>query len=43
MNAIVLELDKENKRISLGMKQMDPNPWLSIEDHFPSEPYSPAR
>ena len=35
VNAIVLELDKENKRISLGMKQMDPNPWLSIEDHFP--------
>ncbi|HQH50520.1 MAG TPA: 30S ribosomal protein S1 [Candidatus Cloacimonadota bacterium] len=35
VNAIVLELDKENKRLSLGMKQMDANPWLSIEDHFP--------
>lgn len=35
VNAIVLELDKENRRLSLGMKQMDANPWLSIEDHFP--------
>ncbi len=35
INAIVLELDKENKRISLGMKQMDPNPWLTIEDRYP--------
>ncbi len=35
VNAIVLELDKENRRISLGMKQMDANPWLSIEDHYP--------
>lgn len=35
INAIVLELDKENKRISLGMKQMDANPWLTIEDRYP--------
>ncbi|HOU72273.1 MAG TPA: S1 RNA-binding domain-containing protein, partial [Candidatus Syntrophosphaera sp.] len=35
VNAIVLELDKENRRISLGMKQMEANPWLSIEDHYP--------
>ncbi len=35
VSAIVLELDKENRRISLGMKQMEPNPWLSIEDHYP--------
>jgi len=35
INAIVLELDKENRRISLGMKQMDANPWLSIEDRYP--------
>lgn len=35
VNAIVLELDKENKRISLGMKQMDPNPWLTIEERYP--------
>ncbi|MDI3503419.1 MAG: small subunit ribosomal protein, partial [Candidatus Cloacimonadota bacterium] len=35
INAIVLQLDKENKRISLGMKQMDPNPWLTIEERYP--------
>ena len=35
VNAIVLELDKENKRISLGMKQMEPNPWISIDDRYP--------
>jgi small subunit ribosomal protein S1 len=35
VNAIVLELDKENKRISLGMKQMEANPWLTIEDRYP--------
>lgn len=35
VNAIVLELDKENRRMSLGMKQMEANPWLSIEDRFP--------
>ena len=35
INAIILNLDKDNKRISLGMKQMDPNPWLTIEDRYP--------
>lgn len=35
VNAIVLELNKENKRISLGMKQMEANPWLTIEDRYP--------
>jgi small subunit ribosomal protein S1 len=34
INAIVLDLDKENKRISLGMKQMDPS-LLTIEDRYP--------
>lgn len=35
INAIVMELDKENKRISLGMKQMEPNPWITIEERYP--------
>ncbi len=35
IDAIVLELDTEEQRISLGMKQMDPNPWLTIEDRYP--------
>ena len=35
IDAIVLEVDKDNHRISLGMRQMEPNPWLYIEDHYP--------
>ena len=32
VEALVLTLDKEKKRISLGMKQIEPNPWDQIED-----------
>ena len=35
VEAIVLTLDKEKKRISLGMKQIEPNPWNKIEDKYP--------
>ncbi len=35
VEAIVLTLDKEKKRISLGMKQIEPNPWEKIEDKYP--------
>jgi small subunit ribosomal protein S1 len=31
----VLTLDKDKKRISLGMKQIEPNPWEQIEDKYP--------
>ncbi len=31
----VLEVDKENRRISLGMKQLEPNPWVELKDHYP--------
>ena len=27
INAIVLDIDQDSKRISLGMKQVEPNPW----------------
>ncbi len=30
VNAIVLNVDKEEHRISLGLKQIEPNPWLTI-------------
>lgn len=30
----VLELDRENKRISLGMKQLLPDPWSGVEYRF---------
>jgi small subunit ribosomal protein S1 len=35
VDAVVLTLDKEKKRISLGMKQIEPNPWEQIEQKYP--------
>jgi len=35
VDAIVLSVDKENEKISLGIKQMEPDPWLTIEEHYP--------
>lgn len=34
IEAVVLELDTENKRISLGLKQLQPNPWFNIESKY---------
>jgi small subunit ribosomal protein S1 len=31
----VLHVDKENRKISLGMKQMAPNPWEVVEKNYP--------
>ncbi|MFT6068244.1 MAG: small subunit ribosomal protein S1 [Bacteriovoracaceae bacterium] len=35
IEAQVLEVDVENKRISLGTKQLQPNPWTDIEKKYP--------
>ncbi len=35
VNVMVLEVDKENRRISLGMKQLESNPWLDMKDTYP--------
>ncbi|MBW8888739.1 MAG: 30S ribosomal protein S1 [Fibrobacteres bacterium] len=35
VEAIVLKLDAENEKISLGLKQATPDPWTSIEDEIP--------
>jgi small subunit ribosomal protein S1 len=35
VEAIVLDIDAANKRISLGMKQVDPNPWSLLEERYP--------
>jgi small subunit ribosomal protein S1 len=32
----VLKFDKEKERISLGLKQLVPDPWQSIEERYPS-------
>ncbi len=35
LNVQVLDVDTANRRISLGMKQLEPNPWLEIKDTYP--------
>ena len=35
VNVVILDFDKEKKRISLGMKQLQPHPWENIEERFP--------
>lgn len=35
VQVVVLNMDTENKRISLGMKQLTDNPWESLREKFP--------
>jgi small subunit ribosomal protein S1 len=35
IEAMILKIDKENEKISLGLKQIEPDPWLSLDDRFP--------
>ncbi|HTX54159.1 MAG TPA: 30S ribosomal protein S1 [Candidatus Baltobacteraceae bacterium] len=35
VEVVVLDVDRSNKRISLGMRQAEPNPWNSIEERYP--------
>lgn len=35
VEAVVLSLDKDKRRISLGMKQTEKNPWENIEAKYP--------
>ena len=35
VEAVVLNLDTENKKVSLGMKQVKPNPWDLIAEKYP--------
>uniref|UniRef100_A0A7C4U6X7 30S ribosomal protein S1 n=1 Tax=candidate division WOR-3 bacterium TaxID=2052148 RepID=A0A7C4U6X7_UNCW3 len=32
----VIKIDREQERISLGMKQLEPNPWDGIEERYPT-------
>ena len=34
VNVLILSIEKDEKRISLGMKQLLPDPWEGIEDQF---------
>ncbi|HEX2485190.1 MAG TPA: 30S ribosomal protein S1 [Myxococcota bacterium] len=35
VEAVVLDVDEHNRKISLGMKQIEPNPWSVIEEKYP--------
>ncbi|OQX56378.1 MAG: 30S ribosomal protein S1 [Candidatus Cloacimonas sp. 4484_209] len=35
VEAIVLDVDKEKERISLGLKQLEPDPWKAVEEKYP--------
>jgi len=35
IDAVVLSVDRENEKISLGIKQMEPDPWDTIEKKYP--------
>src|SRR5262245_35775514 len=35
VDAVVLDVDEGNRKISLGMKQIEPNPWSLIEQKYP--------
>jgi small subunit ribosomal protein S1 len=35
LDAIVLKIDKENEKFSLGIKQLTPNPWDDIQRTYP--------
>ncbi|OQA38336.1 MAG: 30S ribosomal protein S1 [Acidobacteria bacterium ADurb.Bin340] len=34
VEAVVLAVDIENRRISLGMKQITPNPWMAVAEKY---------
>ncbi len=35
VEAVVLDIQPENRRVSLGLKQISPNPWELISDKYP--------
>jgi len=35
LDVMVLDVDRERERVSLGLKQTQPNPWDAIQDQFP--------
>lgn len=36
LKVVILEINKEKERISLGLKQLQDNPWDKIEERFPT-------
>jgi small subunit ribosomal protein S1 len=35
VEAVVLKVDQENEKISLGLKQVEPDPWLTLDQKYP--------
>ena len=35
VDSVVLDIDEVSRKISLGMKQIEPNPWSLIEEKYP--------
>ncbi len=35
VEAVILSIDPEKKKVSLGIKQLEPDPWESIEKEYP--------
>ncbi len=36
IQAVVLKIDRENERFSLGIKQLEPDPWVAALSNYPS-------
>jgi small subunit ribosomal protein S1 len=36
ISVMILNIEKESKKVSLGMKQLTPDPWSDIENKFPA-------
>ncbi len=36
IDAVILSLDKDNKKLSLGLKQLDPDPWEQLVEKYPT-------
>ncbi len=34
VDVVVLDIDAANRRISLGMKQLEPNPWVQLKESY---------
>jgi small subunit ribosomal protein S1 len=35
LDAVILSLDKDNKKLSLGIKQLEPDPWMTLTAKYP--------
>lgn len=35
VDAVVLKIDKDEQKISLGLRQLEPDPWDTIEERYP--------